>query len=159
MGAAGLTCSTSEMAANSGTGIEIELDLVPQREEGMTPYEIMLSESQERMLAIVKRGYEDKVKAIFDKWDLRSDIIGEVTDDARRVLLVEQDGSESVLAHRPDAVRDHKPPRFGLERGSAVAELRDLPGALGRLDHLALVPEADVYLGIRIGKERPIVAV
>ena len=70
MGAAGLTCSTCETAARAGTGIEIELDLVPQRAPNMTPYEIMLSESQERMLIIVQAGREEEVKRIFDKWDL-----------------------------------------------------------------------------------------
>jgi phosphoribosylformylglycinamidine synthase II len=81
LGAAGLTSSAIESASKSGSGVVIDVAKVPRREEGMTPYEVMLSESQERMLAIVKKGYEDKVKAIFDKWDLRSDIIGEVTDD------------------------------------------------------------------------------
>jgi len=81
LGAAGLTSSAIESASKSGSGIVVDVSKVPRREEGMTPYEVMLSESQERMLAIVKKGCEDKVKAIFDKWDLRSDIIGEVTDD------------------------------------------------------------------------------
>jgi phosphoribosylformylglycinamidine synthase len=80
MGAAGLTCSTSEMAARAGTGMKIDLDRVPLRESKMTPYEIMLSESQERMLIVVKKGYEDKAREIFEKWDLKFAIIGEVTD-------------------------------------------------------------------------------
>ncbi len=80
MGAAGLTCSTTEMAANSGTGIEIDLDLIPQREEGMTPYEIMLSESQERMLIVAKKDKVQQVQDVFAKWDLDAVIIGEVTD-------------------------------------------------------------------------------
>lgn len=79
MGAAGLTCSTSEMAAKSGSGIEINLDLVPQREEDMSPYEIMLSESQERMLIVVKKDKIKEVQEIFAKWDLDAVIIGEVT--------------------------------------------------------------------------------
>ena len=70
MGAAGLTCSTCEMAARAGTGIEIELDKVPQRAPNMSSYEIMLSESQERMLIVVHKGREEEVKRIFDKWDL-----------------------------------------------------------------------------------------
>ena len=70
MGAAGLTCSTCETAARGGTGIEIELNQVPQRAPDMTPYEIMLSESQERMLIIVHKGVKMRVKRIFDKWDL-----------------------------------------------------------------------------------------
>ena len=81
MGAAGLTCSTAEMAAKGGVGIEIDLDLVPRREEGMIPYEVMLSESQERMLLIVRKGAEEKVKAIFNKWDLEASVIGFVTED------------------------------------------------------------------------------
>jgi len=79
MGAAGLTCSTTEMAAKSGLGIEIDLDLVPQREAGMTPYEIMLSESQERMLLVCTKENVKKVQEVFAKWDLDAPIIGHVT--------------------------------------------------------------------------------
>jgi phosphoribosylformylglycinamidine synthase subunit PurL len=86
MGAAGLTCSTCETAARAGTGIEIELNKVPQRVPNMTPYEIMLSESQERMLIIVKRGREDEVKRIFEKWDLPWAEIGVVTDTGQMVV-------------------------------------------------------------------------
>ena len=81
MGAAGLTCSTCEMGSRGGTGIEIDVARVPQRETGMTPYEIMLSESQERMLFIVKRGREVEVEHIFEKWDLHAVRIGDVTAD------------------------------------------------------------------------------
>ncbi len=81
MGAAGLTCSTCEMAARGDVGVEIDLTLVPQREAGMTPYEIMLSESQERMLLVAKAGMEQEVVKIFEKWDLDCAIIGQVTDD------------------------------------------------------------------------------
>jgi phosphoribosylformylglycinamidine synthase len=81
MGAAGLTSSSFEMASNSGSGVRLDLDNVPIREKNMTPYEIMLSESQERMLMVAKKGYEDKVKEIFEKWDLDASVIGEVTDD------------------------------------------------------------------------------
>jgi phosphoribosylformylglycinamidine synthase II len=80
MGAAGLTCSTCEMAARAGTGIEIELDKVPQRAPNMSSYEIMLSESQERMLIVVHKGREEEVKRIFDKWDLPWAEIGIITD-------------------------------------------------------------------------------
>ena len=86
MGAAGLTCATCETAARAGTGIEIELAKVPQREPDMSAYEIMLSESQERMLLIVKRGREDEVKRIFEKWDLPWAEIGRVTDTGRMVV-------------------------------------------------------------------------
>jgi len=80
MGAAGLTCSTCEMAARAGTGIKIELDKVPQRAPNMSSYEIMLSESQERMLIVVHKGREEEVKRIFDKWDLPWSEIGIITD-------------------------------------------------------------------------------
>ncbi|HEX3718572.1 MAG TPA: phosphoribosylformylglycinamidine synthase subunit PurL [Verrucomicrobiae bacterium] len=86
MGAAGLTCSTCETAARAGTGIEIELAKVPQRVPNMTPYEIMLSESQERMLIIVKAGREHEVKRIFDKWDLPWAEIGRVTDTGQMIV-------------------------------------------------------------------------
>ncbi len=86
MGAAGLTCSTCETASRAGTGIEIELSKVPQRAPNMTPYEIMLSESQERMLIIVHKGREEEVKRIFDKWDLPWAQIGTVTDSGRMVV-------------------------------------------------------------------------
>ena len=85
MGAAGLTCSTCETAARAGTGIEFELSKVPQRGPNMTPYEIMLSESQERMLIVVHKGREEEVKRIFDKWDLPWAEIGVVTDTGRMV--------------------------------------------------------------------------
>jgi phosphoribosylformylglycinamidine synthase len=87
MGAAGLTCSTCEMGARGGVGIEIELDLVPQRETGMTPYEIMLSESQERMLLVAEKGKEDAVFEVFKKWGLDAVTIGHVTNDARLRVL------------------------------------------------------------------------
>lgn len=86
MGAAGLTCSTCETAARAGTGIEIELDRVPQRAPDMSSYEIMLSESQERMLIVVHKGHEEAVKRIFDKWDLPWAEIGVVTDTGRMVV-------------------------------------------------------------------------
>ncbi len=81
MGAAGLTCSTAEMGARGGVGIEIDLDKVPQRETRMTPYEILLSESQERMLLVAKAGKEKEVETIFKKWDLDASAIGKVTKD------------------------------------------------------------------------------
>ncbi len=81
LGAAGLTSSSVESASKGGSGIEIDVLKVPRRETGMTPYEVMLSESQERMLVVVKKNYEDKVKALFDRYELRSDIIGHVTSD------------------------------------------------------------------------------
>ncbi|HET8773127.1 MAG TPA: phosphoribosylformylglycinamidine synthase subunit PurL [Thermoanaerobaculia bacterium] len=81
MGAAGLTSSSFEMAGRAGTGIRMHLDRVPVRESGMTPYEIMLSESQERMLIVAKQGMESEVVRVFEKWDLNAAVVGEVTDD------------------------------------------------------------------------------
>jgi phosphoribosylformylglycinamidine synthase II len=98
MGAAGLTCATSEMGARSGSGIEIDVMHVPQRESGMTPYEIMLSESQERMLLVVKKGREREVEEIFDKWDLHAAHVGVVTGDG--LLRVKDHGS--VVAEIPN---------------------------------------------------------
>jgi phosphoribosylformylglycinamidine synthase subunit PurL len=86
MGAAGLTCSTCETASRGNSGIEIDLDLVPQRETGMNSYEIMLSESQERMLVIVNRGRERELEEVFEKWDLHAARIGEVKEGDRMVV-------------------------------------------------------------------------
>ena len=86
MGAAGLTSSSVEMAGKGGVGITLDLDKVPQREEGMTAYEMMLSESQERMLAILKPGREAQARAVFEKWGLDAEVIGQTTDDGRLVL-------------------------------------------------------------------------
>ena len=99
MGAAGLTCSTCETAARGGTGIEIDLAKVPQRAPDMTPYEILLSESQERMLIIVHKGCEEEVKRIFDKWDLPWAEVGEVTGDG--MMVVKNHGE--VIASVPAA--------------------------------------------------------
>lgn len=87
MGAAGLTCSSSEMASKAGNGMELYLDEVPQREEGMTPYEMMLSESQERMLFVVKPEHEEQARAIFAKWGLDCFKVGKVTDDGNLKLF------------------------------------------------------------------------
>ncbi|MET4806611.1 phosphoribosylformylglycinamidine synthase subunit PurL [Limibacillus sp. MBR-115] len=86
MGAAGLTSSSFEMASKGGTGVELDLDKVPCREEGMIPYEMMLSESQERMLMVLKPGREAEAQAIFEKWDLDFAVIGRLTDTGRMVL-------------------------------------------------------------------------
>ncbi|MBD3274932.1 MAG: phosphoribosylformylglycinamidine synthase subunit PurL [Candidatus Marinimicrobia bacterium] len=83
MGAAGLTCCTTEMSGKTGAGMDIDLDKVPQREKAMIPYEIMLSESQERMLCIVKNGFEDEAAKIFEKWDLPYSVIGTVNGTGR----------------------------------------------------------------------------
>jgi phosphoribosylformylglycinamidine synthase len=89
MGAAGLTSSSVEMAARANNGVDLDLDKVPRREPGMTPYEIMLSESQERMLAVVLAGREQEALAILDKWDIDAALIGVVTDTGRVVLRAE----------------------------------------------------------------------
>jgi phosphoribosylformylglycinamidine synthase len=83
MGAAGLSCSTSEMGARAGTGIEIDIQKVPMRETGMTAYEVLLSESQERMLLVAQKGREREIEAVFEKWDLHAENIGVVTKDER----------------------------------------------------------------------------
>jgi len=91
MGAAGLTCSTCEMAARADTGIEIDLSLVPQRETGMTAYEMLLSESQERMLIVAHKGRAREVAEIFSKWDLDAVVIGRVRDDGRMRVMHENE--------------------------------------------------------------------
>src|ERR1700726_3716688 len=99
MGAAGLTCSTCEMGSRGGTGIEIELDLVPQRETAMTSYEIMLSESQERMLLVAQKGREEEVFRVFQKWGLDAVEVGRVTSDS--VMRVLEHGE--IVAEIPNA--------------------------------------------------------
>ena len=86
MGAAGLTCSSFEMASKGGAGVELELEKVPCREAGMTPYEMMLSESQERMLMVLEPGKEDLARRIFSKWDLDFAVVGHLTDSGRMVI-------------------------------------------------------------------------
>jgi phosphoribosylformylglycinamidine synthase subunit PurL len=108
MGAAGLTCSTTEMGSRGGAGVEIDVSLVPQRETGMTPYEIMLSESQERMLLVVKRGREAEVERVFDKWDLHAVNIGEVTGDG--MLRVKEHGA--LVAEIPNAALTDEAPVY-----------------------------------------------
>src|SRR5687768_8251346 len=106
MGAAGLACSTCETGARGGVGIEIDVKHVPVRESGMTPYEIMLSESQERMLLVVKKGREREVEQIFEKWDLHAAHIGDVTDDG--LMRVRERGT--VVAEIPtSALTDDAP--------------------------------------------------
>ena len=106
MGAAGLTCSTCEMAARAGTGIEIELDKVPQRAPNMSSYEIMLSESQERMLIVVHKGREEEVKRIFDKWDLPWSEIGIITDTGHMVV---RHGGKLVVDIPARTIADESP--------------------------------------------------
>jgi phosphoribosylformylglycinamidine synthase subunit PurL len=119
MGAAGIACSTSEMSAKGKSGMNIDLSKVPLREKGMTAYEIMLSESQERMLCVVKKGFENRVKEVFDKWDLNCEIIGEVTDDGKLHInylgkqKAEIPAYELVLGGgAPVYIRDTKEPSY-----------------------------------------------
>ena len=103
LGAAGLTSASVEAASNGASGIEIDVGLVPRRETGMTPYEVMLSESQERMLVVVKPGHEDAVKAIFDKWDLQSTVIGKATDDG--LARITDSGGDGMLLQGAPPIR------------------------------------------------------
>jgi phosphoribosylformylglycinamidine synthase len=133
MGAAGLACCTSEMPGRSGTGMDVEITCVPQRETGMTPYEVLLSESQERMLLVAARGREHEVKRIFAKWELDAVEIGRVT--AESDLVVRREGE--VVAHVPvdllaEAPRYEKP----TAAPAWLAELR-------AFDPLSLPPPAD----------------
>jgi len=116
LGAAGLTSSAVESAARGGGGIEIDVLKVPRREKGMTAYEVMLSESQERMLVVAKKGYEGKVKALFDRWDLRSDIIGRVTGDGltriREGKKVVAEAPVNLLISPPAYLRQVKKPEW-----------------------------------------------
>lgn len=138
MGAAGLTSSTCEMGSRAGTGIEIDLRFVPQREEGMTPYEMMLSESQERMLLVAERGREAEVFRVFEKWGLDAATIGVVTDDG--LLRVKFHG-ETVAeipnrALADEAPKYHRPYTNPLRTapltGPAIAS-KDLKSDLKRL--------------------------
>jgi phosphoribosylformylglycinamidine synthase len=135
MGAAGLTSSSLEMAGRGGAGIVLDLDAVPLREEGMTPYEILLSESQERMLLVARAGSEDAVRAIFARWDLQAEVIGRVTDDG--VFRARWRGEE-VCALPVTALTDAAP----VYRRPA-----DEPGRLEELQRLELqsVRQPDDY--------------
>ena len=126
MGAAGLACSTCETASRGGTGIEIDLNKVPNREAGMTPYEVMLSESQERMLLIAQKGREQEVENIFEKWDLHGVTIGRVTDDGIMRVKV---GGEIVAEIPAKALTDEAPVyhREAREIGSLRFEISDVP--------------------------------
>ena len=129
MGAAGLTCSSCETAARSGTGIEIDVSLVPQKEKEMTPYEILLSESQERMLAILKDGKEEEALGVFKKWNINAVKIGKVTDD--KIMRVKEKGV--VVCEVPPEALTAKAPLYDREakEPSYLKDTRDLDyGAL-----------------------------
>src|SRR5690349_23283309 len=124
MGAAGLTCSTTEMGSRGGAGVEIDVAMVPQRESGMTPYEIMLSESQERMLLVVKKGREAEIEQIFEKWDLHAAHIGEVTTDG--IMRVKNRGT--VVAEIPNTALVDEAPIYDrpATKPAYLGELRRL---------------------------------
>ncbi|MBA2743321.1 MAG: phosphoribosylformylglycinamidine synthase subunit PurL, partial [Chthoniobacterales bacterium] len=136
MGAAGLTCSTCETASRGGTGVEIDLAKVPKRERGMTPYEILLSESQERMLIIAKHGQEQVVRDVFDKWDVPCAEIGRVTDDG--MMRVRNNGS--VAAEIPAKPLADEAPLYAREA--------EAPQPAAILD-LTSVPEIDNHAALR----------
>ncbi len=153
MGAAGLTSSSAEMAARGGVGVEIDAAKVPIRETGMTPYEVLLSESQERMLVVANRGKEREVEAIVRKWELECVVIGRVTDDGLyRVtwnghVVAEIDGRqlvEGVPLHEPEG---REGPDAALRRGRALPEpAADLGAALeGLLDTPTIASKRWVY--------------
>ncbi|MDF2722163.1 MAG: purL [Paenibacillus sp.] len=139
MGAAGLTCSSSEMASKAGNGMELYLDEVPQREEGMTPYEMMLSESQERMLFVVKPEHEAQAKAIFERWGLICAKVGKVTDDGNLklfhkgelvgVLPVKALVDECPVYNKPSKVPAYYEKSASIDT-NRYAEVTDLTGAL-----------------------------
>ena len=142
MGAAGLTCSTCETASRGGTGNEIDLNLVPKRETGMTPYEIMLSESQERMLLIAQKGREKEVEAIFEKWDLHGVTIGHVTGDGLMRVKVGSDVAAEIPAKQlaedaPLYHREAKQPEWEIRHANfdirSVGEPNDYEDALLKL--------------------------
>ena len=149
MGAAGLTCSTCEMGGRGGVGLEIELDLVPQRETGMTPYEIMLSESQERMLLVAEKGREDEVFRVFQKWGLDAVTIGRVIDQpTMRVLehgkvVAEIPNAaltdDAPLYHRPLERWEPPVPRempANVQLGQKTRPHRRAEAAAGQPEHL-----------------------
>ena len=127
MGAAGLTSSSVEMASKGGAGIRLNMSKVPCREEGMTPYEMMLSESQERMLMVLKPGREGEAEAIFRKWELDFAVIGEVTDTGHMVLEFEgQVVCDIPLGPLADQAPEYDRPHMGLEAYKGWAQVKPL---------------------------------
>ncbi len=140
LGGAGLSCATSETANRGRSGIEIDVSLVPVREEKMIPYEIMLSESQERMLVIAKKGCETRVQDIFKKWGLHSVIIGKVTDDKmlrvknRGKVVAEIPASSLVLGGgAPVYTRERKKPAYLEEANQLNLDELEVPGDLNQV--------------------------
>jgi phosphoribosylformylglycinamidine synthase subunit PurL len=146
MGAAGLTCSTCETAARAGTGIEIDLAKVPQRAPNMTPYEIMLSESQERMLIIVHKGRESEVQRVFDKWDLPWAEIGFVTDTGQMVVknhgeVVANIPAKKIADESPIYHRESREPAYlQAVRSFSLDSLADISNPVEALKKLLAWP-------------------
>lgn len=145
MGAAGLTSSSSEMASKAGNGLELNLDMVPQREKGMSAYEMMLSESQERMLVVVEKGREDEVTAIFDKWGLLSATIGHVTDTGKLRLLhqgqvVAEVPADSLAEEAPVYHKPSRVPAYYEAFQKQEAILLEVEDATKTLHELIAVP-------------------
>ncbi|MFB4330261.1 phosphoribosylformylglycinamidine synthase subunit PurL [Paenibacillus lautus] len=155
MGAAGLTCSSAEMASKAGNGLELYLDQVPQREEGMTPYEMMLSESQERMLFVVEPKHEAQAREIFERWGVICAKVGKVTDDGRLKLIHHGEvvGDMPVKALVDECPIYNKPsqePAYYQEQAAVdtlrYEEVKDLGGALKKvLGSPSLASKAWVY--------------
>lgn len=155
MGAAGLTCSSAEMASKAGNGLELYLDQVPQREEGMTPYEMMLSESQERMLFVVEPKHEEQAREIFERWGVICAKVGKVTDDGRLKLMHHGEvvGDMPVKALVDECPIYNKPsqePAYYQEQAAVdtlrYEEVKDLGGALKKvLGSPSLASKAWVY--------------
>ena len=147
MGAAGLTCSSFEMASRAGTGIKMELDRVPQRASDMTAYELLLSESQERMLLVVRVGEEDHVCETFESWGLDAVVVGRVTDDGR--MRVRFRGEEvvdipvdPVAASSPELDRAARKPASLQERQKFdLASVAPEQSPTEALEHLLQLPE------------------
>src|SRR5688572_27254665 len=146
MGAAGLSCATSEMGSRGGCGMTIDVMHVPQRETGMVPYEIMLSESQERMLLVAQRGREHEVEAVFEKWDLHAVKIGEVTDGSRlkiheRGALVADVPNRALTDEAPLYQRPMEEPQWQKRvQQLSLAELGAPPPAQHAFDRLIAEP-------------------
>ncbi len=147
MGAAGIICSTAEMSAKGEVGMRIDLDKVPTRQQNMKAWELLLSESQERMLLVVEKGKEDIVKKVFDKWDLESSVIGEVTTDGLLSFYIDGDLEAQIPAQElvlgggaPQYDREYREPKYLANiasfDASSIEEAADLKSIAGQLMQL-----------------------
>src|SRR4026207_932622 len=144
MGAAGIICSTAEMSAKGGVGMRIDLDQVPTRQQNMKAWELLLSESQERMLLVVEKGREDDVKKVFDKWDLESAVVGEVTTDGLLSFYINNELEASIPAYdlvlgggAPQYEREFREPKYLDEikkfNADSIAVPKDMKSAAEKL--------------------------